>query len=282
MLAAAGGYLLHPVPGFTTGYDVVGVVEEGSSLAPGVRPGVRVAALLPRMGAHADHVDVPAARLVPVPDGVPSEVAATLPLDAVTARLALAVRPTAARILVNGVSGPVGLLIAQFAVAAGASVIGTASERGRESVESLGARFVDYSSASWLDDVLSIDGGPVDVAVDHRGDARLRGLVRPDGVVVRTAFTGRPGRERVDTVRGALAAAVRARPAERVVSTPATAIITPRRTSRLLAETLRAVDEGRLRAPMPVLIDPEDAVVDGRLRDTASAAPGGKLVIRMA
>ncbi|RWZ52736.1 hypothetical protein ELQ90_01975 [Labedella phragmitis] len=46
----AGGYLLHPFPGFVTGYDIVGVVEEASVLAPAIRPGTRVVALLPRMG----------------------------------------------------------------------------------------------------------------------------------------------------------------------------------------------------------------------------------------
>ncbi|WP_166426671.1 zinc-binding dehydrogenase [Labedella populi] len=205
---------------------------------------------------------------------------ATLPLDAVTARLVLGVRPSAERIFVNGVSGPVGLLIAQLALAAGATVVGTASERGRELVESLGVRFVDYASGTWIDDVLAAGGGPLDVAVDHRGDASVRAVVRPGGVVVRTAFTGRPGRERSDTALGALVVAARTHPAERVISSPAVSVLSPRRTSRILAETVSAVAAGRLRAPRPVLIDPAEAIVDGRLR--SSAAAGEKLVVRFA
>jgi NADPH:quinone reductase-like Zn-dependent oxidoreductase len=277
VLAAAGGYLLHPFPGFTTGYDIVGVVEEGSAHAPAIRPGARVAALLPRMGGHAAHVDVPAARLVPVPDGVSSAVAATLPLDAVTARLVLAARPGASRIFVNGVGGPVGLLIAQGATAAGAAVVGTASDRTRDLAEAVGVRVVDYGSGDWREEVLAAVGERVDLAVDHRGDRSIRDLVEPGGVVVRTSFTGRPGQERADTVRGALAALTSRRPSERVISSPASAIGSPRRVTRFLADALRDVDRGVLVAPRPVLVSPVDALVGGRLRADADA--GEKLVI---
>jgi NADPH:quinone reductase-like Zn-dependent oxidoreductase len=277
VLAAAGGYLLHPFRGFTTGYDIVGVVEEGSALAPAIRPGARVAALLPRMGGHATHVDVPVARLVPVPDGVASAVAATLPLDAVTAGLVLAARPGARRIVVNGVGGPVGLLIAQGATAAGATVVGTASDRTRDLAEAAGVRVVDYGSRDWRDELLAASGGRVDLAVDHRGHRSIRDLVEPGGIVVRTAFTGRPGQERGDTVRGALAALTSRRPVERVISSPASAIASPRRVARFLADALRDVDRGAIVAPRPVLVDPAAVVVDGRIR--ADAGAGEKLVI---
>src|SRR4029453_7268846 len=82
-LARRGGYLLQPRPGFTPGYDLVGVLETSTreSDADGLAIGTRVAACLPRMGAHATSIDLRPRRLVPVPEALPSEIAAALPLD---------------------------------------------------------------------------------------------------------------------------------------------------------------------------------------------------------
>ena len=77
-LARRGGYLLQPRPGFTPGYDLVGVLETSTreSEERGLAIGTRVAACLPRMGAHATSIDLPPSRLVPVPEALPSEIAA--------------------------------------------------------------------------------------------------------------------------------------------------------------------------------------------------------------
>ena len=100
-----------------------------------------MAACLPRMGAHATAIDLSPSRLVPVPEALPSEVAAALPLDLVTAGLAtsLAALPPGGTLLVQGACGPVGSLLVQHARAAGHPVIGTSSARNRTAVESLGA-----------------------------------------------------------------------------------------------------------------------------------------------
>src|SRR4029453_91130 len=113
-LARRGGDLPQPRPGFTPGYDFVGVIETSTpeSDARGLTVGTRVAACLPRMGAHATAIDLPPSRLVRVPDALPSEVAAALPLDLVTAGLArsLAALPPAGSLLAAGASGPGGAL----------------------------------------------------------------------------------------------------------------------------------------------------------------------------
>ena len=143
-LARRGGYLLQPRPGFTPGYDLVGVLETSTreSETRGLVIGTRVAACLPRMGAHATSIDLPPRRLVPVPEALSSDVAAALPLDLVTAGLAawLAALPPGGTLLVQGASGPVGTLLVQHARAAGHPVIGTSSPRtSREPVWSTAA-----------------------------------------------------------------------------------------------------------------------------------------------
>lgn len=72
VLARRGGYVFQPFPGFVTGYDFVGVLETESAVSTvlGMRAGARVAGVLPRMGAHATRLVLPATLLVPVPDAL--------------------------------------------------------------------------------------------------------------------------------------------------------------------------------------------------------------------
>jgi NADPH:quinone reductase-like Zn-dependent oxidoreductase len=132
--ARSGNYVLKPRPGFVPGYDLVGVLETSNASAErGLVPGTRVMGCLARMGAYATLVDVPADCLVAVPDGLDSAKAAALPLDVVTAALAMELghSPSGGTLFMQGVSGAVGALITQRAVANGVTVIGTASERTR-------------------------------------------------------------------------------------------------------------------------------------------------------
>ncbi len=90
-MARAGDYLLQPRPGFVPGYDFVGVLEtvDDAAARRGLQPAMRVAGCLPRMGSYTTQLDVPADRVVPLPDGLDSARAAALPLDLVTAALAI-------------------------------------------------------------------------------------------------------------------------------------------------------------------------------------------------
>src|SRR5258708_36719135 len=119
--ARSGGYLLQPRPGFVPGYDFVGVLETVNAAAAHreLRPGMRVTGCLARMGSYTTQLDVPPDRLVPLPDALDSAHAAALPLDLVTAALALELArpPDGATIFVQGASGSVGALITQRAVA---------------------------------------------------------------------------------------------------------------------------------------------------------------------
>ncbi len=97
------------------------------------------------------------------------------------------------------------------------------------------------------------------------------------GTLVHTAFAGRPGRERTDSLRGSAASAARrwGRPRERVCSVPL--FVATRRNDyrRMLADLLSRVERGDL---APVLPNPVP-FADAREAHRAAERPGGGKVI---
>ncbi|QVQ53152.1 zinc-binding dehydrogenase [Spiractinospora alimapuensis] len=284
VLARDGRYLLKPRTGFVPGYDFVGVLEE---LAPGaspngLSPGQRVAGVLPRMGAHATEVRVNPALLAAVPDGLDSEVAATLPLDALTAYHALDQGPAGAtQVLVQGAGGAVGSLAVQLARERGLAVFGTASARTGHTAESHGARVFDYRDPAWLDALSAeLDGG-VDLAIDHTGGTRVRRVVARHGRVVRTAFGDASALPRATTALRSLGTVARhlARPTERICSVPLWAMARPSEVGRTLDALLERCAHGRLSPPSPRVVP--FTAYDEAVGLTRDQAPGTKVVLRM-
>jgi NADPH:quinone reductase-like Zn-dependent oxidoreductase len=268
VLARAGGYLLQPVPGFTPGYDLVGeIVEGGDDRMPELVPGARVAACLARMGSNTQWIDLRPERLVTVPDSLDSATAAALPLDLMTATMALRMAHPlpGSSVLIQGVAGNVGRILAQRAGGLGLRVLGTASARNRGVAESLGAAFLDYADAGWHERLLDLVPGGVDTIVDHTGDRSLRSLVAHGGIIVRTSFTGRRGRERVDTIRGSVLAALPIRPREQVCSVPFLVARRPLAFRRLLRSGLSDVARGAIVAPHVTVVPFEDVASAHRL-----------------
>ena len=131
-------------------------------------------------GVHAERAAVPAANLVPVPDGVDWATAAAAPLVFQTAWRMLVtraeLRPGEA-VLVLGASGGVGHAAVQIAAHAGAEVVATASTEAKlEHARDLGAdHVVDYEAEDVADAVRELTGRRgVDVVVDHVGAATWR------------------------------------------------------------------------------------------------------------
>ena len=145
-------------PPFVPGWDLAGEVVATGDRVVGMIPFVQVGG---RVGAYAEQAAVDPEWLAPLPQGVPFEDAATLPLNALTARQSLDLLGLAAGevLLVTGASGGVGGFAVQMAVAAGLRVIAVAGRDDEDWVESLGAsevlpRDADLSGIRPVDGVL--------------------------------------------------------------------------------------------------------------------------------
>ena len=113
----------------TPGMEAAGIVARVGAGVSDIKEGDRVA-YAGSMGAYAEQATVPAASLVPLPDGVSSEVGAAAMLQGITAHYlvhgsyALGNGDTA---LIHAGAGGVGLLLIQMAKRLGARVLTTVS-----------------------------------------------------------------------------------------------------------------------------------------------------------
>jgi NADPH:quinone reductase-like Zn-dependent oxidoreductase len=285
-MARSGNYLLQPRPGFVPGYDFVGVIEtvNGAAARRGLRAGIRVTGCLARMGSYATQLDVSADRVVPLPDALDSARAAALPLDLVTAALALELAdpPDGGTLFVQGVSGSVGSFVTQHAIASGLRVVGTASARTRAFAESLGADVVDYHDPNWPALVQDLVPRGTDASIDHTGSPLVRAVTARTGTVVRTAWSGRPGHGRMDAALGGTATFARrfASPHERLCSVPLFVALQPASYRRILQDNLNRIVDDSLRGPAVTTLRFSDVV--SAHRKLATLAPGHKLVLEMA
>lgn len=178
-----------PKPPFTPGCDVTGVVEAVGAGVTGVEPGQRVTALVVS-GGYSTLLNIPAERLIPVPEGLDPVQVASVALNYFIAYQMLhriaAVR-SGHRILVHGASGGVGLAFLQLADhIGGVQVWGTCSADNVELVRTAGATPIDYRNADFTR-VIREAGGGLHAAFDHIGGThfwRSYGLLRRGGYLV--------------------------------------------------------------------------------------------------
>jgi NADPH:quinone reductase len=155
-------------PPIVPGWDLAGEVTAVGGEVTGYSPGDRVLGMIPfgridgRVGAYAQAAAVDPAWLAPISEAVDHVVAATLPLNALTARQALDLiaAPPGATLLITGASGAVGGFATQLAIREGYRVLAQASDDDEDWVASLGAAEVLPRST----DLASI--GPVDAVLD--------------------------------------------------------------------------------------------------------------------
>lgn len=135
-------------PPYVPGMDAAGEIDEiGSAVDSELAVGDRVMAMVipsGSNGAYASQVVVPAAIVVPIPDGVSFVEAATLPMNGLTADLALDLLELSAgdTLAVTGAAGAFGGYVVQLAKVAGLTVIADASEADEALVRELGADHV--------------------------------------------------------------------------------------------------------------------------------------------
>jgi NADPH:quinone reductase len=120
---------LYPLPlPSGIGLEGAGVVEAVGSGVTDLQPGDRVAYAGGPVGAYAEARNMPADRLVKLPDAIDFRTAAAMMLQGMTAQYLLRrtyrVQP-GDPILIHAAAGGVGLIVCQWAKALGATVIGT-------------------------------------------------------------------------------------------------------------------------------------------------------------
>lgn len=145
------------------GMDAAGVIDQlGSDVDDRLSVGQRVVALVvPNGGTHgayAEQIVVPAASVVPAPKGADFPAAATLLMNAMTARLAVdaLALPKEGTLAVTGAAGAFGGYVIELAKAAGLRVVGDAKPEDTALVRELGADEVVQRGAEVADRIREV------------------------------------------------------------------------------------------------------------------------------
>ena len=173
ILARLGLYPDAPRPPMVVGYEVAGAIDAVGRSVVGLAPGDRVVALT-RFGGYADTVIVPAAQAFHFPDELSDSEAAAVPVNYLTAAMALyrmAALAPGETVLVHNAGGGVGIAATQLARLRRATVIGTASAFKHDALRSFGVdHAIDYRHANVAEEVMKLTRGRgVDVILDPIG-----------------------------------------------------------------------------------------------------------------
>jgi NADPH:quinone reductase len=189
----ASGYWAKLNPPVILGYDAAGIIEEVGQAVTGFKAGDEIyytpEIVGNQVGTYAEYNSVPASIIAKKPKNLSFEDAAAIPLaggvawEAVIKRIKIITGET---ILIHGAAGGVGTFAVQFAKAAGAKVIATASKKNHDILKKLGADvLIDYHEKNAAEEALKeTDGVGVDAAFDIQGDdiiARCLPGIRPFG-----------------------------------------------------------------------------------------------------
>jgi NADPH:quinone reductase-like Zn-dependent oxidoreductase len=135
-------------PPWIPGMDVAGVVDEvGEGVDTGIAVGDRAMGIVVPSGAHGGYresIVLPAGSVTRAPAAASDAEAATLPMNGLTARLALdrlALRPGQV-LAVTGAAGAFGGYVVQLAKADGLTVVADAAEADEQLIRDLGADVV--------------------------------------------------------------------------------------------------------------------------------------------
>jgi NADPH:quinone reductase len=276
VLHTRGEYQLRPDVPFTPGWEVSGVVrgDAGRFCA-----GDRVAAM-PIIGGFAETVAVDAHMVFPLPDSVPYDKGAALPLNYLTVHFALTRRAQLKKgetALVQGAAGGIGTAACQMASALGARVIAVVSttEKG-EVAKAAGANDVVLVDGFREEVRRLTDGRGVDVIVDPVGGDRFTDSVRSLAREGRLLVLGFAGRE-IPTVK-----------VNRLLMTNTTVmgvasqefwVNEPEYAGQQWRDLMPLVQSGALDPPIGSVFRLDDTAVAIRAMDERRAA--GKLLVRI-
>lgn len=172
--------------GMVPGTDVAGVIEALGEGVTGWKVGDPVLGFARQSGSYAEYAVVPLDSLARKPTSMTFEEAAGVPIAAETAYRALHETGNIQRgqtVLIHGAAGGVGSAAVQIAKAAGARVIGTASENNAEYLKSIGAdQVIDYRAQAFEKVVSNVD--LVLNTANKETNDRSIGVIRAGGMLV--------------------------------------------------------------------------------------------------
>ena len=181
---------------FTAGMEIAGIVERSSPLAPHLPAGTRVMGIT--TGGFADYALGHPRLMVPIPDGLSFEEAATVPVGLITEHDALVTQAGFAAgnsVLVVGATSSIGLIGIQLAKALGAGkvIATTTSPDKRQVLLDAGAdAAVDTSNEDLIEAVLAAtDGAGADITLDHVGGTQFGSLPNATAIGGRIVSIGR-------------------------------------------------------------------------------------------
>jgi NADPH2:quinone reductase len=173
---------IYPVKGdapYINGYEGAGVVADNDN-HPDFKPGDRVAfADVPF--ANAELVAVPADNLIPLPDSIDFETAASILLQGLSAHfLATDCHKTlkGETVLIHAAAGGVGQVLIQICKILEAKVIGLTSSADKKQIAlSLGADEVFLYNEDWKEKILTMEPRGVDAVFDSIGSTMQDSLL---------------------------------------------------------------------------------------------------------
>lgn len=171
LLARMGIYPGVPKPPFVPGLELAGVVEQAPAGAH-VKAGDRVAAFSP-FGAYADRVAVHPRQVFAVPECIPLEDAAAIPVNYLTAYHSIFqmgnLQP-GDRILIHGAAGGVGIAAVQLAKARGLVIFGTAGAAKQDTLRQIGVDHpIDYTRQDFVEEVRRVAPEGIEMVMDPIG-----------------------------------------------------------------------------------------------------------------
>lgn len=146
------------------GHEAAGVVEAVGEGVTRFKIGDRVMYMNAGIGAYASHRNVSVDKLVSIPSNVSDEVAAAIFFKAMTAQYLVQKTYKVKAgdvVLIHAAAGGVGQIVAGWAKALGAFVVGTVGSQAKLAVAKAAGcdAVIDYSQPNWVEAVMKATGG---------------------------------------------------------------------------------------------------------------------------
>jgi len=204
LLQRMGLYPGTPRPPFIPGLEVAGVVEEiapGTPSDPNLRPGDPVVAVA-TFSAYAERVVVPAKFVFRLPEEIPFEDAAAIPVNYLTAyhsMFQMGNLQPGDRILIHGAAGGVGIAAVQLARVHKLVIFGTAGPSKQDWLRQMGVEHpIDYTREEFTEVVRRVAPDGIEMVMDPIGGksfAKSYGCLGPTGRLVVYGFSAAAGPE---------------------------------------------------------------------------------------